>query len=178
MKTARAQLWGTVVIWVSIIYGSVYVARPICDFLMKKNSLTILVNSILLFSLAGLGIIIIQKIRIRKPSSYMLLGLVCLSYLFGFKILTIPAEKIHFFEYGVLAFLIFRAVSFDWPPLKAYAAAVFLTTLLGWGDEGLQAITPGRYYQFQDVMLNSVSGGLGLLLTFVAQREQKQGCGF
>jgi VanZ family protein len=37
---------------------------------------------------------------------------------------------------------------------------------LGWGMRGIQYLLPNRYYQFQDICLNSVSAALGLILVF------------
>ena len=176
MNQARLKLWIPVIFWTAAIYGTVYVARPFSDMMLKKFPFGILVNTALLALLAILGFIIIKKIQIRKPSSFILLGIIGVCYSVGLRVFWIPAEKIHFLEYGFLAFLIFRALAFDRPPLQAYAAALILTTLIGWGDEALQAITPGRYYQLPDMMLNAGSGALGLLLAFVAQREQKLDC--
>ena len=178
MNQTRLKLWIPVIFWTAAIYGTVYVARPISNMLLKKTPLGILINIALLAILMMLGFIIIKKIQIRKPSSYILLSIIGLCYLIGLRMFWIPAEKIHFLEYGLLAFLIFRALAFDRPPWQAYAAALILTILIGWGDECLQSITPGRYYQFPDVMLNAASGVLELLLTFVARREQKPNCQF
>ena len=36
--------------------------------------------------------------------------------------------------------------------------AVVATALLGWLDEGLQALLPNRVYDIDDVLINSISG--------------------
>ena len=176
MKNTRRERWGAVVLWTALIYATVPIGRPICDFLIRKTSFSFFMNAAVLIVLSGLCFYFIRMIRIRRPSSYLILGMTCLAYIAGLKIFTIPAEKIHFLEYGLLAFLIFRAVSFDWAEGRAYGPALIMTAVIGWGDEGLQSITPGRYYQTMDVVLNALSGGLGLLLTYVARREGNSSC--
>jgi VanZ family protein len=79
-----------------------------------------------------------------------------------------PEEKLHFIEYGVLAGLIHAALVTRRERLKgltewSLAAMVWpgvitllLTAALGWGDEGIQAILPNRFYDLRDVGLNVV----------------------
>ena len=108
-----------------------------------------------------------------SAGTVLLLILLGSAYGYGMMIMKIPEEKIHFLEYGFLAFLICRALRLDWGDLKSYSGAFFLTFLLGWLDEGIQAILPNRYYQLSDVGLNGISAGLGLLLTFALSRGKK-----
>jgi len=124
-----------------------------------------------------LGFIIIATVKfssVRRKSTLSLLIIAIVAYVFGFIALKIPEEKIHFIEYGFLAYFVFRAISFD---LKeepfVYFLSLLLVSLIGWGDEGLQHILPNRYYQIQDVLLNSISGALGLYLTYIFRRERE-----
>ena len=67
-------------------------------------------------------------------------------------------------EYGLLAYLILRALQLDLADRPAYSWSLVLTTIVGLGDEIIQLILPQRFFEFKDVFLNMVSGGLALLL--------------
>ncbi len=40
--------------------------------------------------------------------------------------------------------------------------AVVATALLGWLDEGLQTLLPGRFYDIDDILVNAVSGAVAI----------------
>lgn len=71
-------------------------------------------------------------------------------------------ERTHLFEYGLLGVLIYRALSERRTqgrrvPVPALAA-MLLTALLGWTDEGIQALLPSRVYDLRDVLFNALAG--------------------
>ena len=52
--------------------------------------------------------------------------------------------------------------------------SVALTALAGWGDEGIQAVLPNRYYELRDVGLNVAAGVLvvvSMTVTIWARRR-------
>lgn len=72
------------------------------------------------------------------------------------------AERTHLFEYGLVAALLFQALSERfrggrslWAP-AALAAGV--TALLGWVDEAIQVLLPNRVYDIRDVGFNALAG--------------------
>ena len=75
-------------------------------------------------------------------------------------------ERTHLFEYGIVAVLIYQALSerarngrrVPAPAVLALVAAV----ALGWLDEGLQALIPSRVYDNFDVVRNSVAAAAGI----------------
>ena len=70
-------------------------------------------------------------------------------------------EHVHFVEYGIVAWLFYRA----WRPLDNGAAIVWpllAGTLVGIADESLQAFVPGRVGEAHDIFLNVVAVGCGL----------------
>ena len=74
----------------------------------------------------------------------------------------IRLERVHLPEYGIASLLAWRAVvpamGERWP---AYVVAAVLAALVGWGDELVQAVTPGRVYDLRDVAANAVGAALG-----------------
>jgi hypothetical protein len=64
---------------------------------------------------------------------------------------------------GLLGFFLFRALKHHIKDSSIYFTATFFCLLIGTFDEILQWITPRRFWDFQDVGLNTLSGGLFLL---------------
>jgi len=84
----------------------------------------------------------------------------------------LPEERLHFLQYGAVAALIYLALEerrlrldeagtgrVDLPTrLPSIAVAAVATGVLGWIDEGIQAILPNRYYDIRDVAFNAAAG--------------------
>ena len=74
----------------------------------------------------------------------------------------IRLERVHLPEYGIATWFAWRALV---PSLgdrgATYVAAAVLAALIGWGDELVQAITPGRFYDLRDVLANAAGATLG-----------------
>jgi len=74
-------------------------------------------------------------------------------------------ERTHLVEYGVAAWLAWRALAASAPGEPwTYAAAAVLASAIGYCDELLQAIVPGRYYDLRDVAMNAAGALLGTLV--------------
>ena len=82
----------------------------------------------------------------------------------------IHIEAIHFLQYGILAFLMKRL----WP---SYLSVAILTTLAGAYDELFQYLvldTRAMYYDFNDVFLDAVGAGMGLIIYWFVGRGQSK----
>ena len=61
----------------------------------------------------------------------------------------------------VLMLLVASAVAMATRKLRIpYTVALVITGLLGWGDEGIQYLLPGRVYELRDVGMNVTAGFL------------------
>lgn len=158
--------------WTLAIYITLYPARPVCEFLKRTIPFELWINIFLAACLSGIAILFFRKYKVTDFRGYVLLLITVSGYLYGLATIPHPEEKIHFIEYGILAYLVFRALMLDHGKWEAYAGAFALTAALGWVDEGIQHLLPNRYYQTSDVVLNAVSGLLGLLLVYVFQRTR------
>lgn len=77
-------------------------------------------------------------------------------------------ERIHLPEYAIAAWLAWRAVSpLCTSEVQAHVAAAALASGIGWMDELLQAVTPGRVYDLRDVGANVLGVVLGLCIVAV-----------
>ena len=106
----------------------------------------------------------IIRLKNFKPALVFLLPTLLLTAIFFFYGLTYTIEAIHFFQYALLAILLF-------PLLKSYGATVFWTTLLGVLDETYQYVilTPSfRYFDLNDILLNLLGAGLAVVTIYLA----------
>jgi len=102
-----------------------------------------------------------SKLKIRSASNYIWLFIIGGLYVyFTLKLWDIPEEAIHFLEYGLLGFFLFKALNHHIRDKSIYFTATLFALLVGTFDEILQWITPQRYWEFRDVWLNTLSGGL------------------
>lgn len=116
---------------------------------------------------------IAAALRLRRrrapPIAWALAGAAVLGYALALLWLrAIRLERVHLPEYGIAAALgwwaLVARLGDRWP---AYVAAAALAAAIGWGDELVQAVTPGRYYDLRDVAANAVGATLGTLVIAV-----------
>lgn len=99
--------------------------------------------------------------KIRRVSNYFWLLLVTVLYVyFTIQLWDVPIEAIHFLEYGLLGFFLFRALKFNIRDKSTFFIAFLIGTLVGIFDEILQWIVPLRLWDIRDVGLNALSCGL------------------
>ncbi len=99
----------------------------------------------------------------RKISNrnYLWLTLVFSLYsYFTIRLWKAPEEAIHFLEYGLLSYLLFRALGCHIKDVTIYFVASFIIFIIGTIDEVIQWIVPNRYWDFRDVGLNFLAGAL------------------
>ncbi|MFP4082168.1 MAG: VanZ family protein [Candidatus Aminicenantes bacterium] len=103
------------------------------------------------------------RLKIRRLSNYLWLLLVAALYFyFTLKLSQVPVEAVHFLEYGLLGFLLFRALKFNTKDISIYFIAFLSGSLVGIFDEIFQWVVPVRYWDIRDVGLNSLSCALFL----------------
>lgn len=106
----------------------------------------------------------IFKLKVKKISQYFWL-LVCAGlYIYHtVKLKAHPEEAIHFLMYGLLAYFFFRALSHRIHDRTIYITAGLFVLFIGTTDEFLQWMMPQRYWDFRDIGLNMLAGGIFLL---------------
>ena len=163
----RKRYWFYAWAWVLSIYSTLYFVRPVCEFLKKTTPFALLVDIFLFSFFLILITVLCIHFKIQKWPVYF--GLVMILSFYGYfaNLIIYPEEKIHFLEYGFLAYLILKACLIDFNSKLAVIIAFVLSSVLGWVDELIQGILPNRYYQNEDVLLNCLSAALGLLLTLI-----------
>jgi len=120
-----------------------------------------------LLALAGGAAGMILLGRRRAPRwAYAALALSAAGYVVAFSWLRAQhLERTHLPEYGIAAWLSWRAIEPVVPGVVAsYATAAAMAATIGYSDELLQRIVPGRYYDLRDVAMNALGAVLGVLV--------------
>lgn len=156
--------------WVLLIYGTLYIVRPVCDFLKEHIRFGLVLNVAMVIAL--LLVVTLCALKIRGYLSRAILVLVMTAYSAALCIIKFPEEKLHLVEYGILAYLLFMAVKDRVTPARAYAAALMLASFFGWLDEAIQYFLPNRYYQNSDVILNAFSAAMALTIIYIFRRSR------
>ncbi len=167
MKPSKKKIflsWLLVLLCASSIFLLVPLARTISDFVQTYWDVSLFGYSVLvaIFLIFLLSLYLLwYRLKIRAVSQYLWLAAVALAYVFfTLKLWRRPEEAIHFLEYGLLGFLLFKAFRHHIHDKGVYIAAFLLGAMIGLFDEILQWMIPLRYWDLRDVSLNALSVGL------------------
>ncbi len=154
--------------YVALIYITLPFMPKVSSFfssLLGQHFSTI--TNLLLIAAIIITFAVIFKNNSRRRNSLFYIGLIILftSYLAILVFATpIVTEKMHLLEYGFLSYLALRAVKEVKSSNKRYLYVILIIILVGYCDELIQKFTPGRFYELRDVVLNTISGILGLFV--------------
>jgi hypothetical protein len=161
-SAALAWLW--VALCSLAIFLTVPVARSIQRYVSDRWGRQLFgyfVLGVLALGCLGLLYYLFFKLRIRSLSKYAWLALISALYIyFTLQLWQKAEEAVHFLEYGLLSFFVFRALSFRIRDKSIYFTAALVCLLIGIFDEIIQWMIPERFWDFRDVWLNGLSGGL------------------
>lgn len=108
-----------------------------------------------------LSAVLFIRLKIRSPSQYFWITAVAAVYVyFTLSLWKNPEEAVHFLEYGLLGFFLFRAFRFHIKDKSIFLAAFSAGAFIGILDEILQWAVPGRYWDIRDIGLNTLSCAL------------------
>ncbi len=167
MSFSKKNIWLSW-LWVGLcvlaIFLVVPVARAISSYVETHWDISLFGFSVL-FAIIVIFFICLYllwfRLKIRAFSNYIWLAAIASIYVyFTLKLWRRPEEAIHFLEYGLLGYLLFRALRHHIPDKTIYLAAFLIGGTVGIFDEVLQWIIPLRYWDFRDVGLNALSVGL------------------
>ncbi|MCD4680446.1 MAG: hypothetical protein K8S00_08675 [Bacteroidales bacterium] len=146
--------------------------KEVSDFFIRlvegvpRNVYQTIVLSVGLVLLVVYVFLVVRNILIRewKKNIIFYFFFTLLFVVLAFKIIIVHnIEIIHFAQYAGLAILLF-------PIVKRFGDTVFWATLLGFIDEAYQYLylkpDGTDYFDFNDVILNLLGAGLGVLLIF------------
>jgi VanZ family protein len=164
MSSKKFQAWLWVVLCVLTIFLVVPTARTIQKFVSDNWGRSLFGYAVLAAVAAAflcLLYILVFRLNIRSPANYIWLTAVAGLYVyFTLKLWRAPEEAVHFLEYGLLGYFLFRALNLTIKDKSVYPTAFLIGALVGTFDELLQWVTPDRYWDFRDVALNALAAGL------------------
>lgn len=154
------RLWGWTLAVVAAIYTTVGLAGTLVQTLGERQLLGVSFGAGFAVVIASVvGIALHQGAKAREI--WVGVGVVAVYGMIVVRMGVGPVERTHLFEYGLLAVLIHHALlerqrNGSNVPFPA-AIAVLSAALLGWVDEGFQAVLPSRVYDTRDVWINALA---------------------
>lgn len=104
---------------------------------------------------------LISRSLIKESSRFVWLTLIAGVYVYvTIQLWSNPEEAIHFLEYGLLSYLVFRALVVRISDGTIYLTAALFVLFVGTLDEVIQWMIPNRSWDYRDVGLNGLSGVL------------------
>lgn len=164
MKWKKFFAWLWVALCTLAIFLVVPLARTIQSFVQARWGGSLFGYTVLVVAgstFLTLICFLYFKLKIRSPSNYIWLTIITGLYVyFTLKLWKVPVEAIHFLEYGLLGFFLFRAFRLTTKDKSIYLSAFLFGSLVGILDEIIQWMVPLRYWDIRDVGLNALSTAL------------------
>ena len=153
-----------IVFYVLLIYISLPFARTILNHLyasLGKDVLSLSVNILLLIFILYTSYKLFKK---GIKAIILTVTVLLIAFLFASD-MERPEERIHFIQYGLLGFLMFKMFkSFSFIIL---GVSVLMLFLVGGVDEIIQYFLPNRVGDIRDVIFNFLGGLLGLWVGYI-----------
>ena len=170
-KLNEAMAWTLVALWTLVIYVAIPFARKIQSLFSEQFGGRQVFTYIVLAAVAiggsfGAWFLVHRMRRLAWRRIVWLVG-VGACYVYGtLRLRSAPEEALHFVEYGVLALLLVRAFLFRVKDPAVYFCAGLAGLFIGLVDEMIQWMVPRRFWDWRDLIINSV--GCVLMLIAVA----------
>ena len=161
------RLWFLAAALVVVGYALIVPAQTALNALRSRGLLAKTVLAV--FALAAIGLFVLVLRSRPRPSEWVLYGAAMATYALILPRLEVVQERVHFLQYGVLAGVLYLALRVRAGRLgsprrwSSATIAALLTALVGWGDEGIQALVPSRVYDLRDIGFNALAGILAVL---------------
>jgi VanZ family protein len=174
-RERRLWLWALIVL--VAIYSTLGPAERLVAALRESNLLRV---SFVLVLLLVVGAITWQWVKRRHGRAEIGVALgVTAVYLMAWIRIHSWEERTHLFEYGLVAVLIHQALTERLRhgrrvPVPA-VLAVAVTAILGWLDEGVQAMLPNRVYDLRDVGFNALAGLMAIAASLALAWARRRG---
>ncbi|MDH3402163.1 MAG: VanZ family protein [Acidobacteriota bacterium] len=165
------RLWLLALALLVAIYSTLYVARPITEYLRERNLLRLSVG--IVFALLGVAVISWGRRRRFGRRSWSVLALGTAALVWAASRVSPVEVKLHFVEYGLVGGVLYLALCARGTRWAA-PWAVLLTAGAGWLDEGIQYLLPNRYYDIEDVVVNAVAGALAVVTLVLLGRAERR----
>ncbi len=171
----KTFLWSLIACYVTLIYSTLYIMRPILNFLKMtlKGYLNLSVGIMFLIILSLVLAHIISNRERYSVSQYLWFSFISCLYGLVIYILELPEEQVHYIEYGVLSALIYLALTHDINNVSIYIFSSIIVFVFGAIDEGIQWLLPNRVFDIRDIIMNGTAGILVQLLIAMVISKRK-----
>ena len=161
-RKSPARSWALLSGYVLAIFASLPFVREVVIALRQQHLLGGAVT--LLYFVAAVAVVYHVVFDVQLSDKIAFLALVLLTAVTGAMILglSIPEERVHFVQYGLLALLARGALAWHLKPWQQYVGALLVAATAGWLDELIQGLLPDRVYDLRDVAINAVAALLAL----------------
>lgn len=167
------RLWIWTLVIIVAIYSTLGLQGRLVAILQDLNLLVgVYISLLVLMVLAIIGSAI--KRRIGRYEVWVTLGIAAVYGMLVVRLFLNPVERTHLFEYGLVGVLIYKALEErnrnGRRAITTAIIAIIATSLLGWLDEGIQAILPNRVYDIRDVGFNALAGLMAVTASLLLSR--------
>lgn len=152
------------IVWVVVIYTTIPFVRALREWYVARwDPVWIGVFVAVVLVAAGalaLGALTRMTGAPRRGSAVWIIGVTLVFVVWTLSLRQSPEEAVHFLEYGLLAVLLHRALRPVMGDDLVFIAAMLVGALVGTVDEIIQWISPSRYWDWRDLLLNAGAGAL------------------
>ena len=168
-------VWSLIGCYVTFIYSTLYIMRPILNFLKAalKGYLNLSVGVMFIIILSLVLAHIISNREHYSVNQYLWFSFISCLYGLVLYILELPEEQVHFIEYGILSALIYVALTHDINNKSIYFLSAIIVFVLGAIDEVIQWVLPNRCFDIRDLVMNGIAGILVQLLIAMVITKRK-----
>lgn len=154
-RSGAGGAWAQVIAYTALLYATLGWTPTVMPWAWLGRHAALLASALV----GGLGLLsLLGALALHSPDrlrrfALTLPVLVAAAYV----VFALPyvSKKMHVLIYAVMAVLLLRAALRTWQGTgQAYVAALILGSLIGWGDESIQALLPSRTYSLHDIATN------------------------
>lgn len=173
-RERRLWIWALSV--VALIYSTLPLAGTMAGVLRESGVLTLVFVVAMLLVVAT---VVTHGLQSRPSGAEIGVGFgLAAIYLMVFVRMTIPEERTHLIEYGVVGVFIYQALTErarQGGRAPAAVIAVVVTTLIGALDECIQAVLPSRVFDPRDILFNAFAGAMAIGATHALTHTRRPG---
>ena len=162
--------WTAVLLWSVLIFAFVPLARAIRDVVSQYSGpeiYTYAVIGVVVLAAVLMAVSQLRRARVGLVQFAWLLAVAAAYILYTVFLKGAAIEAMHFVLYGLLGFLVYRALSHRVHDTGIYFAAAIAGAIVGMLDEALQWAAPKRFWALQDIWIDFV--GAALMQVAIAQ---------
>ena len=160
--------WLAVLLWVLVIYTTIPFVRRLREWFVERWDPALVSWGVAALLVAAAVAALVSLRRrlggLSTGSLVWMVGTTAVFVLWTFSLKRSPEEAVHLLEYGTLAILLHRALRPSMPNALVFVAAALIGSTIGMVDEVIQWLSPGRFWDWRDLLLNGGAGALSQVI--------------